>query len=89
MESFKLDMGGRFTKSICTNCGCVSNPMNENKGNVLIELILWCFFIVPGVFYSIWRRSNRKNICPKCRQQTMIPVDSPNGKKLMESQKTS
>ncbi len=73
------------SKYVCTNCGSVSNSIKEKKGSGLIELILWLFFIVPGIFYSIWRRSNRKLICPKCKQPTLIPVDSPNGQKIMSN----
>jgi len=74
-------------KFICKNCGYTCNPIKKKKGSLLIEIILWLFFIVPGIFYSIWRRTNRDSICPKCKQPTLIPIDSPNGKALMELKK--
>lgn len=47
------------------------------NGSILIELILWCFFIIPGVIYSIWRLTSRHAACPKCGAANMIPMSSP------------
>lgn len=55
----------------------------ESKGSILIELILWLFFILPGLIYSIWRISGRKIVCPKCEQSTLVPVNTPVGEKLL------
>jgi len=70
---------------ICKNCGEMCNPIKKKKGSTLIEIILWLFFMIPGIFYSIWRRTSRDSICPKCKQSTLIPIDSPNGKVLIGS----
>lgn len=70
-------------ESVCTNCGFVGKPGKETKGSILIEIILWFFFILPGLIYSLWRLSTRKPVCPKCKQQTMIPTDTPKGQQLM------
>ena len=67
-------------KKICTNCEFVGYPKYATKGSLLIEIILWLFFIIPGIFYSIWRRTNQAEICPKCSQAFMIPFDSPKAK---------
>jgi hypothetical protein len=72
---------------ICTSCGYVGNTISETRGSLLIEIILWLFFIIPGLIYSIWRLTTRYEACPKCRNQNMIPVDSPVGKKLFEENK--
>lgn len=75
-------------QSVCTACGFVGKPKKITKGNVLVELILWLFFIIPGLIYSIWRLSSRYTACPNCKNQaTMIPVDSPNGQRLLAEQK--
>lgn len=68
---------------VCTNCGYTGVASKENKGNVLIEIILWICFFIPGLIYSIWRRSDKKVICPKCKQSTLVPVDSPVGQKMI------
>jgi len=69
---------------ICTQCGFVGNPRRRVKGNVLIELILWLCFIVPGLIYSLWRLTSRYSTCPNCGHSTMIPIDSPMGQKLIK-----
>jgi hypothetical protein len=68
---------------ICRNCGHQGKPKRITKGSILIEIILWIFFIVPGVIYSLWRLTTRSLACPHCRQQTMIPIDSPIGRELL------
>jgi len=73
----------KMAKKVCGNCKYIGNPDQATKGNLLIEIILWLFFIIPGVFYSIWRRTNQAEICPKCKQPFMIPIDTPKGKELL------
>jgi hypothetical protein len=49
------------------------------KGNGWIELILWLCYIVPGLIYSIWRRSGEPSVCPTCKSETLKPyVESAN-----------
>ena len=72
------------TASVCTQCGNISQPKLGVKGNGLIEIILWLFFIVPGIIYSIWRRSGQKNVCVKCKSDQVIPIDTPRAKKILE-----
>lgn len=76
-------MASTPTTLICTQCGHVGKPKQKNRGNGFIELILWLSFIVPGIIYSIWRRSTPLQMCTECKNQTLIPVDSPLAKKLM------
>lgn len=42
-------------KLICPNCGFSGCPKTITKGSFSVELILWLFFILPGVDYSVWR----------------------------------
>lgn len=69
---------------ICASCGTRGEPKTITRGSILIEFILWCFFIVPGLIYSIWRLSSRGKGCPSCGNTGMIPVNSPIGKKIAE-----
>jgi hypothetical protein len=73
-------------ESICTTCGYVGKPVKIIKGSVLLELLLWLCFLLPGIFYSVWRSNSRVEICPKCKNSSMIPVDSPVGQKLVADQ---
>ena len=74
---------------ICTICGYTGSPKKKNKGSGWIEIILWFFFLIPGIIYSIWRRSDKPNICLKCGNKSMIPTDSPQGQKLIAEQQSN
>lgn len=69
---------------ICTSCGHVGSPKTAVKGNLAIEIILWFFFIIPGLIYTIWRQGSYYKACPICKKDTLIPVETPNGKRLLE-----
>lgn len=71
---------------VCTECGYVGKPKRLTKGSALIEIILYLTFIIPGIIYSIWRLSNTVNICPKCKKESMIPMDSPRGREIVEKE---
>lgn len=68
---------------ICSSCGHVGNPKKVVKGSILIELFLWLCFLLPGLFYSIWRLTSKHMACPECGSQNMIPISSPMGQKLL------
>jgi ssDNA-binding Zn-finger/Zn-ribbon topoisomerase 1 len=70
-------------KMICPNCGFQGSPI-KRPGNFIIELLLWCFALVPGLIYTIWRYSSSQKFCPKCNRPGMISVDSPRGQKLLK-----
>jgi len=68
---------------VCTSCEFVGQQAKLVKGSILIEFVLWVFFILPGLIYSFWRLTSKQLVCPKCKHPTMIPVDSPMGQKLI------
>ena len=68
---------------VCTSCGYYGKPTASTKGSFLIEVVLWLCFIIPGLIYSLWRVSSRQHVCPKCHNNTLIPADSPMGKKTL------
>lgn len=73
-----------MANQICTQCGYVGEANKKARGNGLVEFILWWFFLVPGIIYSIWSRGgNGKSVCSKCGCTTIIPVDTPMGQKLL------
>lgn len=71
---------------LCTQCGYIGTPVKQNKGSALIEVILWLCMILPGVLYSVWRRSSLLTVCPQCKSSSMIPLDSPRARKFLEDQ---
>jgi len=74
-----------MSKLICSNCGTVGSPKTITKGNIFIEIILWLCFLVPGIIYSIWRLTTRIEACASCGAENMVPLNSPMGKKLQNS----
>lgn len=69
---------------ICPNCGYMGQAKKITKGSILIELVLWLCFIIPGLIYSIWRLTTKHLACPSCGATNMVPIDSPRGKKLQQ-----
>ena len=69
---------------ICQTCGFEGYQKTFTKGSFIMELFLWLVFLFPGVIYSIWRLTSRYSGCPSCENNSMIPVDSPHGRKLYD-----
>lgn len=70
-------------QSICQSCGCVGTPIKLTKGSFSTELALWYLCILPGFIYAIWRYFTRYDACPRCKQPSMVPVDTPRGQELL------
>ncbi|MBA7713419.1 hypothetical protein ES703_122422 [subsurface metagenome] len=68
---------------ICSKCGYKGKPKLHTKGNIGMEIVLWLFFLLPGLIYSIWRHASRYKGCPKCHEPNMLPLDSPLAQKLV------
>jgi len=60
----------------CPNCNYVGKAKRFIKGSMLIELILWLCFIIPGLIYTIRRSSSRYYGCPKCTYQYVVRLSS-------------
>lgn len=70
---------------ICRTCGTIGQAKTVTKGNILIEVILWLCFLIPGLIYSVWRLTTRSNNgCYKCGALEMIPVNTPIGQSLFK-----
>lgn len=61
----------------CTTCGYEGKVKKQTPGSFLIEVIMWLAFLVPGIIYSLWRITNKYFVCAKCRNKSVIPIDSP------------
>lgn len=73
---------------VCSNCRTyVSVPKKEMPGSFGVEVLLWFFYIVPGILYSMWRRNedNWKPVCANCDSKNFVPVSSPEGRRLFEA----
>jgi len=67
--------------SYCPTCGHVGKSKTLTKGSFIMEVIFWCLFIVPGIFYTVWRHASRQKVCSLCKNPAIIPADSPRAKK--------
>jgi hypothetical protein len=67
---------------ICPTCGTRTAGRMVTKGSILIELILWCCFIIPGLIYSIWRLTTKARVCHQCGTAALVPLNTPVGQKL-------
>lgn len=66
---------------ICTICGYVGEPKNAPLD--FIEVFLWLVLLPIGIIWTIWRVMFNCNLCPACNKKaTMIPTNTPVGKKL-------
>jgi len=70
--------------TICTHCGHAGTPKTRSRSSILIELVLWLCFIVPGLIYSLWRPTTREKVCRKCGTPNLVPIDTPRGRKLLD-----
>jgi hypothetical protein len=68
---------------VCTTCGHVGKAKERVRGSIFIEIVLWVCFIIPGVIYSIWRLTTRAKVCTSCGATTLVPTNSPIGRKLI------
>lgn len=66
-----------YSKQHCMTCGIDATPQIKAKGSGLIELVLWLALIVPGLVYSIWRRTALRPNCSQCGSALLVPKDSP------------
>lgn len=69
---------------ICSSCGSRGQAKNAVKGSLLVELVMWLCFLLPGLIYSIWRLSSKQKVCRTCGASTLVPLDTPVGKDLAE-----
>ncbi len=61
----------------CPNCGTVAVPKRYMRGGFVTELLLWLFFLLPGIIYSVYRLTGKYDGCPQCAARNMIPLESP------------
>lgn len=61
----------------CTRCHGVGPAKSVTKGSILIELVLWICFLVPGLVYSVWRLTTRHKACRACGSDALVPMTSP------------
>lgn len=76
-------------QKLCTVCGAVGTTKRNMKGSLLTELLLWCFFLLPGLVYSIWRHSTVTQVCRNCGSPAVIPLGSPVAQQTLAARGTT
>lgn len=69
---------------ICTTCGSVGEYHETRPGSGLVEAILWFWMFIPGALYSAWRSSKKSTVCAVCGARTLIKVETPVGRQVLE-----
>jgi len=72
---------------VCKQCEAVGVPQTDMPGNLAIGCMLFLFFALPGIIYSVWRLMNKAEVCPHCGSEDMVPKNTPAGKRIIESHK--
>jgi len=72
----------RTAQMVCTRCGTIGWPKRHVPGTFVTELLLFLFFIVPGLIYGIWRLAATKNVCAACLADALVPLDSTTGRAI-------
>lgn len=73
-----------FAEWVCRDCHSVVKTKSIVSGHFLIEIILWCMFIIPGLIYSIWRNGTRKKVCAECGCDKVVVAHSKAGERFLK-----
>ncbi len=59
----------------CSNCNYEGPCTVYSKGSIIVGLALWCFFLLPGVIYSLWcLTAGRFEGCRECKSENIISL---------------
>ncbi len=72
------------SEKICLDCGYVGTTKRYVPGNIFLEMVLWCFMILPGLFYSLWRMASAKQVCRGCGGTRFVPLQSTGGQMALK-----
>lgn len=67
---------------ICSICGYDGAAKKIKRGSVKVEWFLWLVLMVPGPFYSLYRRVALPRNCPNCGVDRMVKLGSDAGEIL-------
>lgn len=76
---------GKKEQMVCLQCKTVAVPKRVTPGSFLIEIVLYCFLIFPGLIYTIWRNTSKHDQCPACKSKNLIPKDTPMARDIIAS----
>jgi hypothetical protein len=62
----------------CSNCSHDAESVVVRRGDMRIQIFLWFFFIIPGLFYSMWRATTKQTLCGACGSEDVQPMQAHN-----------
>lgn len=65
---------------ICTACGYEGAGRKQKRGSRTVEIGLWVTLLIPGPFYSMWRRFGVARVCTQCGKPSMVRKNSNAGR---------
>jgi transposase-like protein len=60
-------------KLICGDCKSKFEVETGKRGSSFVEFILWSTLVIPGFFYSMWRKRKPKKYCDYCGSTFLLP----------------
>ncbi len=70
---------------ICQDCGYMGRANVKLRGSGAVEKLLWCLLIIPGPFYTYWRRTGSQVECAGCRTGHIVNLDTKLGQVMLEN----
>jgi len=70
------------TELACRDCGVIAPPKSHTRGSIVIEIAGWVLFFPVGLAYSLWRLSVRREVCPCCKADRVVPLSSAAGQRI-------
>lgn len=67
----------------CLDCENVAFGESSQRGHVLITILLFLLFIVPGVIYLIYRTHTKGVQCEHCHSKNLMPITAGKVKRLL------
>lgn len=72
--------------AVCQTCEEVGQVRTEMPGNSVVELLLYLFYLVPGIIYSVWRRQGKKQVCGACGSDRLVAAKTRAGLAIITAQ---
>jgi hypothetical protein len=60
------------TRMMCTDCLRTAEADTLLEGSDTLELVAWCCFALPGLFYCWWRHALRIKVCRFCGSRELV-----------------
>ena len=80
---------GMLSDWICAECGMVDLPKVKARSSGWLTLVLLLLCVLPGLVHWLWRVTHGQRECAHCGSPRIVPTDSPAGRELLASRRTT